>query len=44
METRRFRSGDKVEIEIQADYYFGGPVANANVGCSCIKIVLPDGR
>lgn len=28
---KAFRSGDNVEIEIQADYYFGGPVANANV-------------
>jgi alpha-2-macroglobulin len=26
-----FRTGDKVEVNIQADYYFGGPVANATV-------------
>lgn len=26
-----FRVGDRVEATIQADYYFGGPVANANV-------------
>jgi len=26
-----FRLGDKVELEVQADYYFGGGVANANV-------------
>jgi uncharacterized protein YfaS (alpha-2-macroglobulin family) len=28
---KAFRVGDKVEVEIQADYYFGGPVANASV-------------
>ena len=28
---KTFRLGDKVEVEIQADYYFGGPVANASV-------------
>lgn len=27
---KAFRTGDKVTIEIQADYYFGGPVANAS--------------
>jgi alpha-2-macroglobulin len=26
-----FRVGEKVEVTIQADYYFGGPVANASV-------------
>jgi uncharacterized protein YfaS (alpha-2-macroglobulin family) len=26
-----FKLGDKVEVEVQADYYFGGPVANASV-------------
>lgn len=26
-----FRLGEKVEVSIQADYYFGGPVANADV-------------
>jgi uncharacterized protein YfaS (alpha-2-macroglobulin family) len=26
-----FRLGDMVEVEIKADYYFGGPVANAGV-------------
>lgn len=26
-----FRIGEKVEVNIQADYYFGGAVANANV-------------
>jgi alpha-2-macroglobulin len=26
-----FRVGDKVEVTIQADYYFGGPVSTANV-------------
>ncbi|HWC60801.1 MAG TPA: MG2 domain-containing protein, partial [Verrucomicrobiae bacterium] len=26
-----FRVGDKVEVTIQADYYFGGPVSAANV-------------
>ncbi|VAX29589.1 hypothetical protein MNBD_NITROSPINAE05-1129, partial [hydrothermal vent metagenome] len=26
-----FRLGDEVEVHIQAEYYFGGPVANANV-------------
>ena len=28
---KTFRVGEKVEVNIQADYYFGGPVANANV-------------
>lgn len=28
---KAFRLGEKVEVEIQADYYFGGPVANASV-------------
>lgn len=28
---KAFKSGDKVEVEIQADYYFGGPVVNASV-------------
>jgi len=28
---KAFRSGEQVEAEIQADYYFGGPVANAAV-------------
>ncbi|HXU77863.1 MAG TPA: MG2 domain-containing protein [Methylomirabilota bacterium] len=28
---KTFRLGEKVEVNIQADYYFGGPVANANV-------------
>lgn len=28
---KTFRLGDTVEVSIQADYYFGGPVANANV-------------
>jgi alpha-2-macroglobulin len=28
---KAFRLGEKVEINIQADYYFGGAVANANV-------------
>ncbi len=28
---KAFRTGDKVEVNIQADYYFGGPVANATV-------------
>ncbi len=26
---KAFRVGDKVEVEIEAEYYFGGPVANA---------------
>lgn len=30
-EAMRYRTGDVVEASIQADYYFGGPVANANV-------------
>ncbi|MFQ5742697.1 MAG: alpha-2-macroglobulin, partial [Acidobacteriota bacterium] len=30
-QKKAFRLGDKVEVEIQADYYFGGPVANASV-------------
>jgi uncharacterized protein YfaS (alpha-2-macroglobulin family)/tetratricopeptide (TPR) repeat protein len=28
---KAFRSGEKVEVEVQADYYFGGPVSNAAV-------------
>ena len=28
---KAFRLGEKVELEIQADYYFGGPVSNASV-------------
>lgn len=28
---KAFRLGEKVEVKIQADYYFGGPVANASV-------------
>src|SRR4029079_4024515 len=28
---KAFRVGDKVEVNIQADYYFGGSVANASV-------------
>ncbi|HEY6399972.1 MAG TPA: MG2 domain-containing protein, partial [Blastocatellia bacterium] len=28
---KAFRLGDNVEIKVQADYYFGGPVANATV-------------
>ncbi|MBI4325878.1 MAG: alpha-2-macroglobulin [Chloroflexi bacterium] len=28
---KAFRLGDKVEVQIQADYYFGGPVVNAAV-------------
>ncbi|HEX3251994.1 MAG TPA: alpha-2-macroglobulin family protein [Pyrinomonadaceae bacterium] len=28
---KAFRLGEKVEVEIQADYYFGGPVSNAAV-------------
>ncbi len=28
---KAFRLGEKVEVEIQADYYFGGPVSNATV-------------
>jgi alpha-2-macroglobulin len=28
---KAFRSGDRVEVNVQADYYFGGPVANATV-------------
>jgi uncharacterized protein YfaS (alpha-2-macroglobulin family) len=28
---RSFRLGEKVEVNIQADYYFGGPVSNAAV-------------
>jgi hypothetical protein len=28
---KSFRVGEKVEVSVQADYYFGGPVANANV-------------
>jgi len=28
---KAFLLGDKVEVTIQADYYFGGPVANASV-------------
>lgn len=29
--TKAFRLGEKVEVNIQADYYFGGAVANADV-------------
>ena len=28
---KAFRVGEKVEVEVQADYYFGGPVSNASV-------------
>ncbi len=28
---KTFQLGDKVEVDISAEYYFGGPVANANV-------------
>jgi len=28
---KAFRAGEKVEVEVQADYYFGGPVSNASV-------------
>ena len=28
---KAFRLGDRVEVNVQADYYFGGPVANATV-------------
>ena len=28
---KAFRLGEKVDVEIQADYYFGGPVSNASV-------------
>ena len=28
---KAFRVGEKVEVEVQADYYFGGPVSNATV-------------
>ena len=28
---KTYRLGEKVEVEIQADYYFGGPVSNASV-------------
>lgn len=28
---KSFKLGDKVDVSIQADYYFGGPVANATV-------------
>ncbi|MCH6551249.1 MAG: hypothetical protein IH804_04450 [Planctomycetes bacterium] len=28
---KTFRLGDRVEAQVQASYYFGGPVANANV-------------
>jgi alpha-2-macroglobulin len=28
---KAFRTGERVEVNIQADYYFGGPVANATV-------------
>ncbi|MEY2429118.1 MAG: alpha-2-macroglobulin, partial [Verrucomicrobiota bacterium] len=30
-QKKTFRVGEKVEVNIQADYYFGGPVANASV-------------
>ncbi|HSE25445.1 MAG TPA: alpha-2-macroglobulin family protein [Pyrinomonadaceae bacterium] len=28
---KAFRLGEQVEVNLQADYYFGGPVSNANV-------------
>jgi alpha-2-macroglobulin len=28
---KAFRLGERVEVDIQADYYFGGPVSNASV-------------
>jgi alpha-2-macroglobulin len=28
---KAFRVGEQVEVEVQADYYFGGPVSNASV-------------
>ena len=28
---KAFRLGEQVEVEVQADYYFGGPVSNASV-------------
>ena len=28
---KAFRSGEQVEVEVQADYYFGGPVSDATV-------------
>jgi uncharacterized protein YfaS (alpha-2-macroglobulin family) len=28
---KAFRTGERVEVNVQADYYFGGPVANATV-------------
>ena len=28
---KTFRVGEKVEVDVQADYYFGGPVRNASV-------------
>jgi uncharacterized protein YfaS (alpha-2-macroglobulin family) len=30
-QKKAFRVGDKVEVNIQADYYFGGPVSGASV-------------
>ncbi|HEX4265047.1 MAG TPA: alpha-2-macroglobulin family protein [Verrucomicrobiae bacterium] len=30
-QKKTFRVGDKVEVSIQADYYFGGPVSDAGV-------------
>lgn len=30
-QKKTFRLGDKVAVSVQADYYFGGPVANASV-------------
>jgi uncharacterized protein YfaS (alpha-2-macroglobulin family) len=30
-QKKTFRLGDKVEVNIQADYYFGGPVSDASV-------------
>ncbi|HEY2083048.1 MAG TPA: MG2 domain-containing protein, partial [Verrucomicrobiae bacterium] len=30
-QKKTFRLGDKVEVSIQADYYFGGPVSDASV-------------
>ena len=28
---KTFRTGEQVQVDIQADYYFGGAVADANV-------------
>ncbi len=30
-QRKAFRIGEKIEVVVQADYYFGGPVANASV-------------